>query len=71
MKIKYYSLSSDEVKWRIVSIYKLENDFMIAFCHLRNGERTFVKDRIRSAIIQEEKYQIPTNWQPQCKVWTN
>ena len=25
IKIKYYSLSSDEVKWRVISIYKLDS----------------------------------------------
>ena len=71
IKIKYYSLSSDEVKWRIISIYKLENDFLIGYCHLRKDERTFVKDRIRNAIIQKEKYEIPKKWRPKSNVWSS
>ena len=70
IKIKYYSLSSDEVKWRLISIYKLERDLLIAYCYLRDDERTFVKDRIRSAIIQDQKYTIPKGWKPKCKVWS-
>lgn len=58
VKIKYYSLSSDEVKWRVISIYKYGKSFIQGFCHLRNSERTFVIDRIRSATVQEESYTI-------------
>ena len=71
VKIKYYSRLSDEVKWRILSIYRLEPDFLIAFCHLRKEERTFVIDRIRNARILEEPYQIPKDWKPKSIVWIN
>ena len=70
VKIKYYNLSSDEVRWRVISIYKLKKDFLIAYCHLREEERTFVKDRIISTIIQDEKYEIPKGWTPQSIVWS-
>src|SRR3989339_291957 len=58
VKIRYYSLSSDEIKWRTVSIYQLGSDFIIAYCHLRNEERTFVTDRISQAAILDESYKI-------------
>ena len=38
---------------------------MIAFCHLRNGERTFVIDRVKAAKLLGEKYKIPENWEPE------
>jgi len=69
IKIRYYSLSSDEVKWRTVSIYQWGSDFIIAFCHLRNEERTFVTDRISRAAILDENYKIPKGWKPESIVW--
>ena len=65
IKIRYYSLSSDEIKWRTVSIYQLGSDFIIAFCHLRDEERTFVTDRISQAAILDESYKIPEGWEPE------
>lgn len=47
---------------RILSIYKLEKDFLIAYCYLRDDKRTFIKDRIKSANIQEDEYKIPNGW---------
>ena len=69
VKIKYYSLSSDEVKWRIVSIYQLNLDFIIAYCHLRKEERTFIIDRILQAAVLDENYTIPKNWEPESIVY--
>lgn len=69
VKIRYYSLSSDETKYRTLSIYKLEKDFLIAYCHLRKEERTFVKNRISFAKILDETYTIPKNWKPESRVW--
>ena len=64
VKIKDYSLSSDEVNNRIIGVYQMHKDCIIAYCYLRNEERTFVIDRIISAIILNEKYNIPKNWSP-------
>lgn len=69
VKIRYYSLSSDEVKWRTVDIYQLGDDFIIAYCHLRDEERTFVTDRISRAALLDESYKIPKGWQPESIVW--
>ncbi len=71
VKIRYYSLSSDEVKWRTVSIYQLGSDFIIAYCHLRNEERTFVTDRISQAAILDESYRIPKGWVSESRVWSS
>lgn len=70
VKIRYYSLSSDEVKWREVSIYQFDPDFIIAYCHLRNEERTFVTDRISQAAILDESYKIPKGWEPESIVYS-
>lgn len=65
VKINYYSLSSDEVRNRIVDIYQIREDCIIAYCHLRNDERTFVINRINKAALLNEKYEIPKNWTPE------
>jgi len=70
IKIRYYSLSSDEVKWRKVAIYQFDPDFIIAFCYLRNEERTFVMNRISQAAILDEKYNIPKGWSPESIVYS-
>jgi|SRR3989344_3641512 len=70
VKIRYYSLSSDEVRWRVVSIYQLGSDFIIAYCHLRNEERTFVTDRISQTAILNENYKIPRGWSPESIVYS-
>ena len=69
VKIQYYSLSSDEVRWRAVAIYNFKPDFIIAFCYLRNEERTFVIRRINSAALLDEDYKIPKGWRPESRVW--
>ncbi len=68
VKIRYYSLFSDEVKWRTISIYQFCSDFIIAYCHLRNEERTFVTDRISQAAILNELYKIPKGWVSESRV---
>jgi len=70
VKIRYYSLSSDEVKWRTVSIYQFDPDFIIAYCYLRNEERTFVTDRISRATILDESYKVPKGWKPESIVYS-
>ncbi len=65
IKIKYYSLSSEEVRYRVVDIYQMHKDCIIAFCHLRDDERTFVIDRIHQARLLDENYEIPKDWSPE------
>ena len=71
VKIKYYSLSSDETKWRTIDIYQIGDDFIIAYCHLREEERTFVISRINQAAILNESYKIPKGWTPESIVWSS
>jgi len=68
VRIRYYSLSSDQVTTRVVSIYKLHTDFIIGYCHLRKEERTFVTHRINAAAILPTKYSIPKNYMPKSIV---
>ena len=71
VKIRYYSLSSDEVRWRKVAIYQFDPDFIIAHCYLRKEERVFKTERISQATILDEKYKVPKGWTPESRVWTN
>ncbi len=63
VKIRYYSLSSDEVTWRKVSIYQFDPDFIIAYCYLRGEERTFVTNRISQVAMLDKNYKIPKDWE--------
>jgi len=65
VKIKYYSLSSDEVRFRVVDVYQMHKNCIIAFCHLREEERTFVIDRIHQAKLLYEGYEISKGWSPE------
>lgn len=44
---------------------KFHIDCIIAYCHLRGEERTFVIERINSAAILNERYTIPKGWCPE------
>lgn len=68
VKIRYYSPHSDEFTNRIIDIYQIYINSIIAYCHLREDERTFVIERISSATILDEKYTIPKNWSPESIV---
>jgi len=70
VKIRYYSLTSDEVRWRKVAIYKFDPDFIIAFCYLRNEERIFKTKRISQAAILDENYKIPKGWVSESFVYS-
>ena len=65
VKIIYYSPHSDEHTTRVIDIYQIYINSIIAYCHLRGEERTFVIGRINSAAILNEKYTIPKNWSPE------
>jgi len=62
VKISYYSPHSDEFTTRIIDIYQIHINSIVAFCNLRKEERTFAIDRINSAAILDKKYVIPKNW---------
>lgn len=65
IKIRYYSPHSDEHTTRIIDIYQIYLNSIIAYCHLRKDERTFAIERINSAAILDENYKIPKNWSPE------
>ena len=65
VKIIYYSPHSDEHTTRIIDIYQIYINSIIAYCHLREDERIFAIERINSIAILDEKYIIPNNWSPE------
>ena len=65
VKIRYYSPHSDEHTTRIIDIYQIYLNSIIAYCHLRKDERTFAIERINSVAILEKKFKIPKNWSPE------
>ena len=65
IKIRYYSPNTDEHTTRVIDIYRAYTDAIIAFCHLRDEERTFAIERINSAALLDEKYEIPKGWRPE------
>lgn len=65
VKIKYYSPHSDENTIRKIDIYRIYINSIIAYCHLREEERTFAIERINSAAMLDESFTFPTNWSPE------
>jgi len=65
LKIRYYSLHSDENTTRVIDVRQIHENCIVAHCHLREGERVFRIDRISSATILNEKYAIPKGWRPE------
>ena len=65
VKIRYYSPHSDEFTTREIDIYQINANSIVTYCHLRDDERVFAIERIRSAAILDEKYSIPKDWNPE------
>jgi hypothetical protein len=59
--IKYYAKGKDEHTEREISpqrlIYYRENWYLDAYCHMREGLRSFAVDGIRSALLTNAKAQ--------------
>ena len=59
--IKYYAKGKDEVTEREISpqrlIFYRENWYLDAYCHMREGLRSFAVDGIRSAVLTNTKAQ--------------
>jgi len=66
VKINYYSMSSDETVERKIDTYNIFFNngapYLAAYCHLREGIRTFRVDRIKDIEITDEKYSIPDDY---------
>ncbi len=64
--INYYSMSSDETVKRKLDTYNIFFNngapYLAAYCHLRDGIRTFRVDRIKSIKMTDEKYTIPGDY---------
>ena len=65
VKIRYYSPHSDEFTTREIDIYQINANSIVTYCYLRDDERVFAIERIRSAAILDEKYSIPKDWNPE------
>lgn len=65
VKIKYYSPHSDEHTTRIIDIYQVYINSIIAFCHLREEERTFAIERINAVAMLDKNFTITKNWTPE------
>jgi predicted DNA-binding transcriptional regulator YafY len=65
VKINYCSFSSDEVTNRVINIYQIHEDCIVAYCNLRGEERTFKIRSINKAALLDEKYEIPKGWTPE------
>lgn len=65
IKIRYYSPHSDEHTTRVIDIYQIYMNSIIAYCHLREDERTFAIERINSIAMLDERYRIPEGWSPE------
>ncbi|MCA9297707.1 MAG: WYL domain-containing protein, partial [Phycisphaerales bacterium] len=62
--IDYISTSDplEGIVKREVSIWKLKVPRIQGWCHLREGERVFRMDRIRSVDLTENTYEIPADF---------
>jgi predicted DNA-binding transcriptional regulator YafY len=49
-------MSGDEITQRRIHIYKVENDYIKAFCYQRGDMRTFRKDKILSAALASTEF---------------
>lgn len=62
VEIKYFNMESAEFSKRKLDIYYKSSKYVIGYCHLRKGIRKFRTNRIASAKLTNETYQIPTNF---------
>ncbi|ADL12351.1 helix-turn-helix transcriptional regulator [Acetohalobium arabaticum] len=66
LEIKYYSFSSDEVKWRKVDPYgvffRRRSWYLAAYCHLADEVRTFRFSRVREWNHLREYFELPDDF---------
>jgi predicted DNA-binding transcriptional regulator YafY len=68
LKIQYQSIIAEEAKERIIDTYFIEPaapghaSYIIGYCHLKKSVRIFKMERIQSASIMDEKYDIPVDF---------
>ena len=64
LKIAYQSLNAEEAKERLIDTYFIEPaapghaSYVIGYCHLKKAVRTFKLERIKSAELTDEKYEV-------------
>ena len=63
IEIDYYSYSSDENRVRCIDPYRVYategNWYVIGWCHSADAERLFRVDRIRTARLTDEQFEVP------------
>jgi len=68
LRMKYKKTTEFFAKWRIIEPYKIEREYIIAFCHLRQNWRVFRIDRVRKAEFiydkNDRKKENPKKFQP-------
>lgn len=68
LRMVYRSLPSEKATARVIEPYYIEPaapghaSYMVGYCHLKNGIRTFKIERIESAELTNEPYTIPANF---------
>lgn len=65
LRIEYYAYGRDEITERLVDPFRVTSDsghwYMLAWCHMAEGERLFRLDRIRSLQLTDETFDPPTD----------
>ncbi|MFJ7667632.1 helix-turn-helix transcriptional regulator [Lysinibacillus sp. NPDC097195] len=66
VKFLYLKSAEKQLKYRIIDPYKIiywnNKWYVIGFCHLRNGIRSFRVDRIENLMLTENKFNLPENF---------
>jgi predicted DNA-binding transcriptional regulator YafY len=68
LKIVYRSLPAEKATERVIEPYYIEPaapghaSYVVGYCHLKNGIRTFKIERIESAELTNEPYTIPADF---------
>lgn len=68
VRVKYWTLNAHSAEERVIEPYFIQPSaldhavYIFAFCHIRNGIRTFRLDRISEALALDEAYEIPESF---------
>jgi predicted DNA-binding transcriptional regulator YafY len=69
IRLTYFSMGRQKENQRVVHPYQLRHVedtlYLIGYCALRKGVRTFAVDRIRSVTVTDETFQVPATFDMQ------
>lgn len=69
LRLRYYSMSRDEVTQRQVDPYHLTlfhgGFYLVGYCHLREAVRIFAVERIRELAVLRERFERPGDFDPE------